>query len=384
MAINRAGRYFQQPTGYKAFVPNPLPPDPPLQLDEEIQCLLERAVMRLGRLEGLTIHLPNPDLFLSMYVRKEAVLSSQIEGTQASLDDVLAYEVQQPQLDNDASEVVNYVQAMKYGLTRLATLPLSLRLIREVHAELLKDVRAGELVRTPGEFRTSQNWIGRPGCTLNEAIFVPPPPYEMNLALNELEKYLHDPAPLPTLVRCALVHAQFETIHPFLDGNGRAGRLLITLLLCQAGMLTQPLLYLSYYFKANRDEYYEWLNRVRTTGDWEGWVRFFLRGVAEVAEQAADTAMQIIALRRKHIEAIREAYPRASGNAVRLLDRCFEQPYFNAARCSDQLAVSVPTANSLVARLQKLGFLREVTGQSYGRVFAYEPYLALLREGTKP
>jgi Fic family protein len=379
----RAGRFMRQPTGYKAFVPSPLPPDPPLQLDGQFLCVHEQATIRLGRLEGLTINLPNPDLFLSMFVRKEAVLSSQIEGTQASLEDVLAYEVRTKKSnDNDAVEVVNYVRAMNHGLKRMNTLPLSLRLIREIHAELLRDVRGGETINTPGEFRTSQNWIGHPGTTLRDAAFVPPPPHEMNLALHDLEKFLHVDLPLPILLRCGLLHAQFETIHPFLDGNGRVGRLLIALVLCHAGLLQRPLLYLSYYFKANREEYYERLNAVRQSGDWEGWLAFFLRGVAEVAQQAAAVAEQILKLRERHVREIHKTYPRVSGNALRLLDLLFDQPYLTATSATNRLGVSTPTANTLIARLQSLGMLREVTGESYGRVFAYEPYLALLREGT--
>jgi Fic family protein len=243
-------------------------------------------------------------------------------------------------------------------------------------------VRGGEAARTPGEFRTTQNWIGRPGSTLNQAAFVPPPPHEMKTALYDLEKFLHDKTPLPILVRCALIHAQFETIHPFLDGNGRVGRLLITLLLCHTRMLTRPLLYLSYYFKANRNEYYDRLNRIRTSGDWEGWLQFFLQGVAEVAEQAAGTAEHILDLRQQHLGKIHQEYPRASGNALRLLDRLFDQPYVTAARASTHLGISTPTANTLMERLRKIGILKEVKQKTHGRLFAYEPYLALLREGT--
>lgn len=382
----RAGKFVRQPTGYRAFIPAPLPPNPPLRMDDRLLCLQEQATVRLGRLEGLTINLPNPDLFLSMFVRKEAVLSSQIEGTQASLDDVLAYEariVKKP-AEDDAVEVVNYVRAMNHGLKRMHTLPLSLRLIREIHAELLRSVRGGEAARTPGEFRTSQNWIGHPGSMLNQAAFVPPPPHEMNAALHDFEKFLHDDRPMPILVRSALAHAQFETIHPFLDGNGRVGRLLITLLLCHAGLLTRPLLYLSIFFKANRNEYYERLNAVRLGGEWEGWLGFFLQGVADVAQQAAVSAEQILRLRDSHYNEIQAAYPRASGNALRLLDLLFGQPYLTAAQASVRIGVSVPTANSIMARLQRIKILKEVTGETYGRVFAYEPYLALLREGTSP
>jgi Fic family protein len=382
----RAGRYITQPTGYRAFVPALLPPNPPLEFDGETLCLHEQATVKVGRLEGLTVNLPNPDLFLSMYVRKEALLSSQIEGTQASLDDVLTYEVENGNrpAGGDVDEVVNYVRAMKYGLARLQEFPLSLRLIREIHAELLRGVRGGESARTPGDFRITQNWIGPPGCTLAEATFVPPPPEEMKTALYDLEKFLHAGIPLPMLVQCALVHAQFETIHPFLDGNGRVGRLLITLLLCHSGMLQRPLLYLSYYFKAHRNEYYDRLNAIRANGAWEEWLRFFLRGVAVVAQQAAETAEKILKLRDTHVRTIHDAYPRASANAIKLLDCLFEQPYVTTALTTARLGISTPTANVLLTRFVDAGLLKEVTGKSYGRVYRYDPYVALLREGTEP
>jgi Fic family protein len=380
----RAGRYVNQPTGYKAFIPSPLPPDPPLRTDDEIMALLGDAALALGRLDGLAVNLPNPDLFVSMYVRKEAVLSSQIEGTQATLEDVLAFEVEAAKegIPADAAEVVNYVRAMSYGNRRLQTLPLSLRLIREIHRELMHGVRGSE--RLPGEFRTSQNWIGAPGSTLTDAAFVPPPPHEMTRALGDLEKFLHTPSPLPLLIRCALTHAQFETIHPFLDGNGRVGRLLITFMLCHGGALARPLLYLSYYFKANRNEYYDRLNRVRFEGDWEGWVRFFLRGVADVAKQAAETAMKILDLRARCDDKLRRAKIRGTATALRLLDQLFEHPVTTAATVMQWLDVSKPTANDLLATFEKARLLRETTGQARGRVFAFEAYLKLLRAGTEP
>jgi Fic family protein len=379
----RAGRYVNQPTGYKAFIPSPLPPDPPLRIDDETVGLLNDAAIALGRLDGLSVNLPNPDLFVSMYVRKEAVLSSMIEGTQASLDDVLAFEVEaaRERIPPDTAEVVNYVRAMNYGIRRLKTLPLSLRLIREIHRELMRGVRGDEWM--PGEFRTSQNWIGAPGSTLADAAFVPPPPHEMTRALEAMEKFLHTASPLPPLIRCALTHVQFETIHPFLDGNGRVGRLLISFMLFHAGVLARPLLYLSYYFKANRDAYYDRLNRVRFDGEWEGWLRFFLRGVAEVATQAAETAMKILDLRARCDATLRRAKQRGTATAFQLLDRLFEQPVTTAAAVGKWLDVSAPTANDLLATFEKTGLLRETTGQTRGRVFAFEPYLKLLRVGTE-
>ena len=279
----RAGSYQQQPTGYRAFIPAPLPPNRPLAIDGELQGLLSQADRALGRLDGSVLTLPNPDLFVFMYVRKEAVLSSQIEGTQSSLQDLLAAEAQlfEQNLPRDVDEVVNYVRAMNHGLARLPELPVSVRLIREIHAELMQGVRGGRL--QPGELRTSQNWIGPAGCTLNTATFVPPPHHVVPEALGDLEKFLHRDDDLPPLVKIALAHVQFETIHPFLDGNGRVGRLLITFLLTERGVLHKPVLYLSHYFKPHRQEYYEHLQAVRDRGAWEAWLAFFLRGVVEVA-----------------------------------------------------------------------------------------------------
>jgi Fic family protein len=319
-----------------------------------------------------------------MYVREEAVLSSQIEGTQATLEDVLAFEVEAAteRIPPDAAEVVNYVQAVNYGIRRLQKLPLSLRLIREIHRELMRGVRGSELL--PGEFRASQNWIGAPGSTLADAAFVPPPPHEMTRALGDLEKFIHADLQLPLIIRCALTHAQFETIHPFLDGNGRVGRLLITFMLCHGGVLARPLLYLSYYFKANRNEYYDRLNRVRLEGDWEGWVLFFLRGVADVAKQAAETATKILDLRARCDDKLRRAKIRGTATALRLLDQLFEHPVTTAATVEEWLGVSKPTANDLLATFETAELLREITGRTRGRVFAFEPYLKLLRTGTEP
>src|SRR6202167_5455629 len=274
----RAGKYVKQLDGYRAFIPAPLPPVPPLEMDRELTRLLSEADHALGRLNGVTSILPNPDLFVSMYVRHEAVLSSQIEGTQSTLVDVLQFEIDANGNEHpkDVEEVVNYVRAMNYGLKRLDELPLSLRLIREIHGKLLEGVRGAN--RTPGEFRTSQNWIGPANCTLTTATFVPPPPHEMHQALDNLERFLHETTSFPALIHCGLAHAQFETVHPFLDGNGRVGRLLITFLLCQRGVLQRPLLYLSHYLKGRRAEYYDRLMAIRNDGDWEGWLRFFLRG----------------------------------------------------------------------------------------------------------
>ncbi|MGH8569207.1 MAG: Fic family protein, partial [Gammaproteobacteria bacterium] len=272
----RAGTYQKQPTGYRAFIPAPLPPDPPIQLEGGLQARLSMANLALGRLDGSIQTLPNPDLFVFMYVRKEAVLSSQIEGTQSSLQDLLAAEARllSPEVPEDVDEVINYVRAMNHGLARLAELPVSVRLIREIHEHLLRGVRGTRL--TPGELRRSQNWIGRGGCALNEATFVPPPPEVIPQALVDLERFLHAHDDLPLLVKIGLAHVQFETIHPFLDGNGRVGRLLITFLLCEKGVLLNPVLYLSHYFKRHRETYYALLQKTRDEGAWEEWLAFFL------------------------------------------------------------------------------------------------------------
>jgi Fic family protein len=337
--------------------------------------LLSDADRALGRLDGVTSILPNPDLFVAMYVRHEAVLSSQIEGTQSTLEDVLEYELdaQGPKVAKDAAEVVNYVHAMNHGLRRLATLPLSLRLLREIHAELMQGVRGGE--RHPGEFRTTQNWIGPQNCTLRDALFVPPPPHEMNEALGNLEKFLHDRGSVPALVQCGLAHAQFETIHPFLDGNGRVGRLLITLLLCEQNILAHPLLYLSVYLKAHRAEYYDRLMAVRTSGDWEGWLRFFLRGVTEVSAAATQTARSILKLREDGRQIL-------ANNAMggRLLDYLFEKPVLTVRAAEEHLGCSFVTASKLVEELARQGLLKETTGQKRNRMFRYEPYLALFEQ----
>lgn len=340
--------------------------------------LLSKADQALGRLDGAAQILPNPDLFVAMYVRREAVLSSQIEGTQSTLDDVLEFELNQKgrELPRDVQEVVNYVHAMNYGLERLRELPLSLRLIREIHEELVKDVRGGD--RQPGEFRRSQNWIGPANSPLTEAIFVPPAPTEMDHALDNLEKFVHDET-LPVLIHAAMAHAQFETIHPFIDGNGRIGRLLITFLLCHRGVLHRPLLYLSYYLKRRRSEYYDRLMAVREDGNWEGWLAFFLRGVAETAHAATVTSRAIVELRERHRRLLQEGH--APNNAHRLLDLTFRYPITNANFVRDHLGVSFGTAYNLIEAFEGFGFLEEMTGGQRYRRYRYAPYLALFEDG---
>jgi Fic family protein len=315
-----------------------------------------------------------------MYVRKEAVLSSQIEGTQSSLQNLLAAEAQlfDPDTPKDVNEVANYVRAMNHGLARLADLPVSGRLIREIHAKLMQGVRGGR--QQPGELRASQNWIGPAGCTLATATFVPPPPHEVPQALSDLERFLHDGGGLPPLVQVGLAHAQFETIHPFLDGNGRIGRLLITFLLTEKGLLSKPVLYLSHYFKQRRSEYYERLQAVRDAGDWEGWLTFFLDGVIEVSQQATRTAAAILSMREDYRARITEKLGRAAGNGHRIMERLFDHPIVTVAIVRKWLNVTPAGANQLVGRLADVGVLREITGYARNRRFRFEPYLRLFEE----
>ena len=372
----RAGRYVKQPTDYRAFITADLPPDPPVVLDAELTRLLSDADRALGRLDGVATVLPDPDLFVAMYVRQEAVLSSQIEGTQSTLQDVLAYEADanQESRPGDVEEVVNYVAAMNHGLRRLPELPVSLRLIKEIHERLMAGARGSEL--QPGEFRRSQNWIGAQGCTLKNADFVPPPPHEMHQALDNLERFIHQRDSLPLLIQCGLIHAQFETIHPFLDGNGRVGRLLITFLLCERKILLRPLLYLSYYLKSRKAEYYDRLTAIRANGDWEGWLKFFLRGVYEVSLSATETARRILALREEHRQLLSGSFASAS-NALRLHDRMFQRPTFSVGEAKEVMGCAFGTANTIVEKLEELGLVREITGQERNRRYQYEPYVRL-------
>jgi Fic family protein len=367
-----------QTGGYRAFLPAPLPPDPPVSLDEDLLALLSEADRELARLDAATEFLPNPDLFVRMYVRKEAVLSSQIEGTQASLVELLEHEARAaPKETKDVVEVSNYVRAMNLGLERLSSLPLSLRLIREIHGELLKGVRGQH--RAPGEFRRSQNWIGAPGGTLADATFVPPPPHEVGPALTALEVFLHDERPMPLLIRTALIHAQFETIHPFLDGNGRVGRLLITFFLCARQVLRRPTLYLSHFFKQHRQEYYERLQAVRDFGAFEDWVRFFLHGVRDVSREGTETARRVQQLREAH-RALIHNMARGSSAGHMLLDALFAQPVVTVDHVRQVVNRSFPAANQLVADFVQLGLLRQISPGARNRVFAYQPYLDIFGE----
>ena len=376
----RAGAYRRQPTGYRAFVPAPLPPSPPVHITGELQALLSQADLALGRLDGSIQTLPQPDLFVLMYIRKEAVLSSQIEGTQSSLQDLLAAEARifAPNRPNDVDEVVNYISAMNHGISRLSELPVSIRLIREIHTKLLQGVRGSHL--TPGEVRTSQNWIGPAGCTLHEALFVPPPPHQVMQDMSQLERFIHVDTALPLLVKIGLVHAQFETIHPFLDGNGRVGRLLITFLLCEQKVLLKPVLYLSYFFKQHRQQYYEELQSVRDNGTWEQWLTFFLSGIVKVSGQATETARRILALREEHRRVITDNFGRTAGNGHRVLEYIYRHPIVSVGDVQGLTETTYPAANDLVARLVKHGILHEFTGQARNRRFMYKSYIDLFHD----
>jgi Fic family protein len=363
----------------RAYVPPPLPPIPPVELSG-LMPLVEQANQALGRLDGVTSILPSPPLFLFMYVRKEALLSSQIEGTQSSLSDLLLFENDEIPLISldDVQEVSNYVAAMEHGLKRLREgFPLSLRLIREIHDILLRQGRGSS--KQPGEFRTSQNWIGgtRPG----NALYVPPPPNELAECLDSFENFLHD-AKTSTLIRAALAHVQFESIHPFLDGNGRLGRLLITFMLCAEGALKEPMLYLSLYFKQRRKQYYDLLQAVRDRGDWESWVEFFLTGVIETATEAVETARQLLMLFEEDRVRIR-ALGRPAASTLRVHELLQRQPIIGIVPASKQLKVTHPTVMKALAHLQELKIVNEVTGKRRGRLFAYSRYMKILDRGTE-
>lgn len=375
----RGGRFITQPGGYQSFVPAGLPPDPPVAVEPDLLRLLSEADQALGRLDGIVQVVPDPDFFVGMYVRREAVLSSQIEGTQSTLEDLLEVELEPERQERfaDVADIVNYIRAMNYGLDRVRDLPLSLRLIREIHEQLLEGGRGSQAA--PGEFRKTQNWIGPPGATLATASFVPPAVPDMQTALHDFEAFLHGASDLPALFAVGLSHAQFETIHPFLDGNGRVGRLLITFQLMHAGVLRRPLLYLSYFFKLHRAEYYDRLTAVRLAGDWEGWLRFFLRGVAVTATEATATAERIFDLREHHRATVLEVAGLGQ-NGLKLLSLLFQRPLVNVNLVKDHLGVSFPTANRLVAGFEELGFLVEMTGQRRSRLFRYDPYLTLFDE----
>jgi len=365
----------------QAFVPHPLPPEPPLEITGSIRQVLEDALVALGRLDSVSMLLPDTALFLYGYVRKEAVLSSQIEGTQSSLSDLLLFEMDEaPGVPvDDAAEVSCYVAALEHGLRRLAEgFPMSNRLLREIHRVLLAKGRGVD--KDPGEFRRSQNWIGgtRPG----NATYVPPPPERVADCMHELERFLHDePERSGVLIKAALSHAQFETVHPFLDGNGRLGRLLITLLLCNEGFLKEPMLYLSLYFKTHREVYYDLLQRVRTEGDWEAWLRFFAEGVAETAESAVSAARSLVDLFEKDRQLIQAKG--STGSALQIHHALQGRPITSISRAAKETGLSVPTVGSALQVLCELGIARELTGKRRNRLYGYDRYLQILSEGTE-
>ncbi len=386
MQRGESGRYEVTSIGGErihAFIPAPLPPKPTLDLDGPLQQMLESAVLALGRLDGVATLLPDEALFLYTYVRKEAVLSSQIEGTQSSLSDLLLFELDEAPgvpLD-DVREVSNYVAALEHGLHRLrGNFPLSNRLIREIHGVLLSGGRGS--TKAPGEFRLSQNWIGgtRPG----NALFVPPPHTAVPDCMTSFENFLHaETDGMPVLLRSGLAHVQFETIHPFLDGNGRVGRLLITLLLCHAGVLRQPLLYLSLYFKQHREIYYDLLNHVRLTGDWEAWLAFFIEGVKLTAEGAVSTAQRLSRMFQDDRDRIASAGGRRTGSTLRVHDALKAQPILSLPVACRGTKLSFQTAASAMELLVEHGIAREITGKRRDRLFVYEQYLSILNEGTE-
>lgn len=384
MPSRRLGKFITTKSGdevVRAYVPPPLPPDPPIDLAPRFG-QIDKANQCLGRLDGMSLLLPSTSLFLYLYLRKEALLSAQIEGTQSSLSDLLLFEADQtPQVPpDDVEEVANYVAAINYGLKRIEEgFPLSLRLLREIHEILLRGGRGAD--KQPGEFRRSQNWIGgtRPG----NAVFVPPPPEEMKAALDQFEKFLHQEGGLPILIRAALAHVQFETIHPFLDGNGRVGRLLVTLMLCNTGALHSPVLYLSLFLKTNRARYYELLNRVRFEGAWEDWLDFFLSGVIEVAGQATEAANRILALFETDRVKIK-SLGRVASTVLRVHEHLQKFPVTTVSAAAEATGLSYPGAAKGIAQMAKLGLVREMTGRARDRVYQYTAYLDILSEGTEP
>lgn len=371
----RTGKYITQLQGelqYQAFIPNPLPFE--AKMDSELQTLLSKTDLALGRLDGVADILPNVDFFILMYVRKEATLSSQIEGTQATFVDVLKAEarIEDAEMHKDVDEILNYINAMNYGIKRLKELPLSLRLIKEIHAKLLQGVRGEQ--RTPGEFRISQNWVG--GASLQTAVFIPPPHAEVTKLMGNLEEYLYETAPIPILVKTGLIHAQFETIHPFSDGNGRVGRLLVTFYLYQQRILRKPLLYLSDFFRNHRQAYYDKLNTFREKDDIEGWLKFFLEGVIITSEKAVDTARKIIQLRENHVAKI-TTLGRSAEKGMLLLNKLYRTPIVRIRDVEVIISLSNPNALTLVEKFEKLGILKEITGYKRNRIYSYTDYIAL-------
>lgn len=371
----RAGYYQTQPTGYKAFIPQNLPPQPALAIGDSLKKLLVLAEQKLAELNGIGFSLPNPDLFIMMAIRKEALLSSQIEGTQATMTDVLTYETW-AEVDNldDVQKVVNYIKALHHGIARLDKLSLCMRIIKECHEILLNSVRGQE--QTPGEFRKSQNWIGQ---SLKNAIFVPPPYTQVPEMIGNLEKFINQENSLPLLIKCALIHYQFETIHPFLDGNGRIGRLLIDLFIHWKGLLHKPLIYTSLFFKQNRQEYFDRLMMIRTNGDLEQWVEFFLKSIPWCTEHAINKIKQILLLQERLKQKILKE-KKASLRSIQLLDILFTSPLTTINDIAEKLDISFQAASEQAKLFLRLGILEELTGQKRSRRFAFAPYLKIVEE----
>ena len=379
---NRAGKTVQNLSGemaYTSYYPHPLPPDPKIETDAEMQQLLIDAHKKLALLNGLSDRIPNKELFISMYVRKEALVSSQIEGTQCTLDDVLNPEIDE-NANADVSDVVNYVRAIRFAIRRLEDLPLCNRLIRETHAVLMNSVRGGD--KTPGEFRTSQNWIGGAGSTLRNARFIPPNPQDMVECMSALERFMNGNDETDPLIKAALIHYQFETIHPFLDGNGRVGRLLITLFLMNNEVIPSPVLYLSCFLKSNRIEYYDRMSEIRRTGNYEQWVKFFLRGVAETAEDATRTIDRLNALHQKNEAKLADVPTRSRRNVMNLFAYIEQKPIIETVKTAAALGLSRNGTANYIAMLCDRGILKNTAKSGKALIFAYEDYLDILRKDT--
>ena len=378
LKTNRAGKLKKTQTDYECFIPHNLK-DIKLNIDDEMNFLVNKAHLRLGILDGIAITIPDIDLFVSMYVQKEAVISSQIEGTQASLIDVLQKDRNNEKI-KDTEEIVNYIKATNYAFKRLEELPLCMRLIKETHSVLLSGVRGNE--KSPGEFRKSQNWIGYTGCTLNTASFVPPSPEEMEHSLSDLEKYIHEDSSISNLIKTALIHYQFETIHPFLDGNGRMGRLLIVLFLKERGLIEYPVLYLSYFFKKNRNRYYELLNNVRIKGEFEEWIKFFIEGICEISEDAISSIQKIIKLKRIDMEKIRNIPKGNISSLLLVYDYLLKHPFLETEDIRRLSDLSKPTVNKLLETLTELEILELVEEKKRYKQYVYKKYVDILSEGT--
>jgi Fic family protein len=384
MLLDRAGKFVTQLNGYKAFIPHPLPPNPPIRYDEKLQFLLSKAEGALARLEGAATILSDRDLFISIFAKKEALLSSQIEGIQASLEGILLSEADITPRENKAEtrKVLKYIEAMNFGIQQIreTDFTLSSSFIKEIHKILIKRVRGSFSI--PGEFRISQNWIGPPGASIRQAIFIPPPKYLLEELMSDLEKFIHSKDKIPPLVKIALIHAQFETIRPFLEGNGRIGRLLITLYLFWRGILSRPLLFLSLYLKRNKDKYNDLLMQIRFKGNWERWLKFFLQGVIEASEEALSSAKEIIELKENLIE--RLLAKKIGGIfAIKLMDILFEKPLIGLPDIANQLKTCLQTAINLVDKFQDFGILREITGKQRFRKYLFVDYIDIIARGTE-